>query len=367
MLLNQNRDDIVISHSMGTLTGNDEKVDEYRMKRSEDNSAIGTLRVFLDRFPDAQPVFLTAASNEYPSFENYMEAFPLVHTPNALVVGAAGYYRTTAPGMDKKNAKADFVVAPYTNHADICAPLPPDQGRQTNGTSNSTPLLAALMRQELEWYGNRLSPSEITAALMMSASRDVRDYTNISGKSLDAAPASFKANGGGLPHHERCGPGVAAVYSWHKMLEVMSGIKEWLGAQSSPDIQTLIGTQEVSTDAGQYVYTLTVPEDMTLTRLSFLLPQYEGRHGEITVKSPAGFTLKMQRSQADAISTHAFAYEDVKAGDIFEIRADQPLGPTAGMVLRGQKPGHAIAALRDHLRAQGTLPAPLTELTAPSP
>jgi hypothetical protein len=245
-----------------------------------------------------------------------------------------------------------------------------------SGTSFSTPNAAAQYRQFAEWYGDRLSFEEIMAAGLMSADRDVVDVENI-GKfnsllapklnTLNSVPALYTTNGGGLPHHERCGAGVLDPKSWHDTIQKTLSLKDKfnLSANLLPHQTVRINAHGIQKNADgktEYTYRIAAPADMTLGKLTFLLPQHKNRHSEVVVRTPGGFEMQMPKTYTDALSTFAFAYEDVKQGDVFEIRTTEPLGSTAGIVFNGHAPGNSIAALRDYLRGNGTLPAPLKKM-----
>jgi hypothetical protein len=178
--------------------------------------------------------------------------------------------------------------------------------------------------------------------------------------------AVFDTNGAGLPHHHRCGAGIVDIERWNETLQRMVELKMAPSTNGAEYVQTVAVGQPVATPDeegnGQFVYRVTVPEAMTTGKLTFLVPQYQGEHADISVRMPSGFTSVLPRSFTDAISTHAFAYEDLAAGSVIEIISDKALGPTADMTLRGFTGNNAVAQLRDELRANGTLPAPLTRL-----
>ena len=106
-------------------------------------------------------------------------------------------------------------------------------------------------------------------------------------------------------------------------------------------------------------YTFIVPEDMTLGRLTIAIPNATYIIATPFVTTPAGFQFRMPQSEAEIYSTYAFAYEDVKKGDVITIEGRGKMEQTGGIYIRGHKPGNSIAALRDFLQKNGTLPEPL--------
>jgi hypothetical protein len=369
---------LIFSQSMEVSPGDPQgpvpkwqQIDGLMQQGTPESADVDAMRMGLEIIEKSQPVLFTAAGNQYANGEGpYKQSFTMVHAPHAYVIGAAGKYNTLVNGKEE----AAYIMAPYsTGGADVCAPLPTFLEEQQEGTSFSTPLTAGLFRQESEWFGNKLSTEEMMAAAMMTARRNILDYNNpvIVGKSMFPAQfnthvAKFVTNGGGLPYHTRCGAGVLDPVKWHETLSRMVELK------AAPDVTGQEFTQAINVGApvqtpdadgkGQYVYKIEIPADMTLGKLTFLIPQYFKQHSDITVKAPSGFEVTMPRSLFYAVSSHALAYEDVKAGQFIEIRTDKALAPGAQMTLRGHTGVNAIAKLRDVLRADGTLPAPLTSI-----
>src|SRR5690606_16434952 len=119
-----------------------------------------------------------------------------------------------------------------TMGGELCAMLPSEFGRQMEGTSFTTPLLAGAYRQFVEWYGDHLTNEEIIAAGMMTAKRDLLDLDPVAGyyrtgpRGPEAVPALFRTNGGGLAYSERCGPGVADLGAWNETLKRMVAMKQ---------------------------------------------------------------------------------------------------------------------------------------------
>lgn len=360
------QDRVIFSHSMAF------KFDEPKADQIRNNKAFGSvqyeqIRLFLDQLDQARPIIFNAAGNFWPKEGRYIQSYQATHSPRAVMIGAVGRYSTDIVGGE------DRVMSHYSTHsADICSPLPKFLGDQMEGTSFSTPLTAALYRQMSEWYGDRLSFEEIIAAALMTADRDVLDYVKhqnlgknplVQPDKFDAQGAEFRTNGGGLPNHERCGAGALNPQRWQQALDVMLVLKQDLAKDAGHTVNVQAGTPRIlpakAGGTAEYVYSIRVPADMTLGKLTFLLPQDAGRHSEIVVRTPAGFEKHMPKSLTDVASTFAFAYEDLRAGQAIEIRTTEPLGPTAGIMLRGHAPGNAIASLRNYLRATGVMPAPI--------
>src|SRR5690606_32244386 len=127
--------------------------------------------------------------------------------------------------------------------------------------------------------------------------------------------ARFSVNGAGLPFHTRCGAGVLDTVKWNETLARMVELKaqpDVNAAEFSRVIQIGNAVQTPDADGnGQYVYRVAVPQDMTLGKMTLLLPQYPGAHSDVTVRSPSGFEAVMPRALFHAVSSHALAYEDV--------------------------------------------------------
>ena len=375
MLLNMDgsaaQDRVIFSHSMAIKVDEEKDSDRIRNKRGHDSSGYENTRLYMPQLEKSRPIIFNAAGNFWPKEGRYIQSYQMAHSPRSILVGAVGQY----PINEKMDES--LIIAPYSTHgADICAPLPMDMKRQMEGTSFATPLLAAVYRQMSEWYGDTLSFEEIMAASMMTADRNVLDYDTSNPTPYSTKPAEFRSNGGGLPHHERCGAGVVNMQRWQSALDRMTALKTSpiMNASGQGPAHAVERTHTLSVSAPQvimpksdgmkveYVYRVTAPEDMTTGKITLLLPQYEGATSEIVIRTPGGFEKHMGKSIFGIVSTFAFAYEDIKAGSVFEIHSNKPLGPTAGMILRGHTPGSTISLLRDHLRTQGILPAANMEM-----
>ncbi len=353
-------DRVVFSHSMAVFFPSEISM-PLRQARDEDGTMLHALmNRQADQLERSRPIIFTASGNWNPEEMRHVQSHAISHSPRSISIGAAGQYGSLG-----------FMMSPYSSHsADVCAPLPKHLGKQMEGTSFATPLSAALFRQFNEWYGDILNFEEIMAAGLMSADRNVQEHLPPQPNgTASARPAQFNSNGGGIPNHERCGAGVLDPEKWQAALDRMVTIKQSLtrtAQESSYDITVgnpmVIPGREAG-DKTRYIYRMTIPADMTLGKLTFRLPQYKNRHSEIVIHTPAGFEKHLGYSHTDILSSFAFAYEDVKAGQVIEIRTTEPLGPKAGMVLRGATPGNPIALLRDQLRADGALPAPLQEMS----
>lgn len=365
---------IVFTHSMGTAV-KESAANDARQARTANDRNVESIAMMLDPLNEAKPIIFNAAGNYWYSYGagRYMQGYTLTHSPRSVLIGASAIAKTknTAPGVKM------HVMTHYSSYgADVCARVPNFRGAIMTGTSFSTPSTAAQYRQFAEWYGDRLSFEEIMAAGLMSADRDVLDVENIgkytaslppSLSTLNSVPALYTTNGGGLPRHERCGAGVLEPQSWHQALQNVLSLKAQfnLSANMVPHQRVTIKNAFTRSDANnvsEYTYRIPAPADMTLGKLTFLLPQFQNAHSDVVVRTPAGFEMLLPRTYTDVLSTFAFAYEDVKAGDVFELRTTQPLAPEAGIVFNGHAPGNSIAALRDYLRGHGTLPAPLKSM-----
>jgi|GEM_PF-2334151 len=345
------QDRLVLSHSMGrSLYG--EKLDRRRQAIHADNIDFEDILIHLDEVEKNRPIIFDAAGNGFPFSGNYAPSYLLTHSPRTVSVGSAGMY----PRIDPANPK---MIAPYSNTgADICMSLPYELNAQQEGTSYSTPLLATTYKQFSKWYGDKLSFEEIMAVAYMTADLDVADTSTNKVKA-----AQYHTNGAGLPHNTRCGAGVVNVIKWNETLKKMTAIKESIdqpGALSSHKI--LFGkpvTVIHQNNTKEYVYNIKVPRDLTLEKLTFMVAQKVGDRNDVTVKTPAGFSMQLPRGMDNVISTSAFNYEDVREGDVIEVRTNAPFADDAGMILRGHAPGNAIQVMRDDLREQGLLPEPL--------
>lgn len=379
-------DRVMFTHSM-VESRNGIRADAERNIRDGDHPDHINVRMMLEHIDHGAPIVFSAAGNEFLADGYYIQSFPAIHSPRSVLVGAVGLHPRTAETI------TSLSIAPYSSYgADICDQLPKHIGKQVSGTSFSTPLFAARFRHMASLYGDRLGFSEIFAAAVMTAGQNFDDYVNPAAYLVGRGnfeyisqmkPAEFRTNGAGIPHNARCGSGMANPEAWHKALERMLKIKSEAGISikdegvSYPLTFDLSAPQQIRHDSGriEYIYRATVPEDMLLGRQTFFLPQEKNRRSEVVVRTAAGFELHLEKAYSDVISKNAFAYETVRAGDVIEIRTNEPLAKGAGMILRGYAPDGAIARLRDALRGEGKLYAPLQDLmisngqaqTRPSP
>lgn len=356
---NSLRDNIVFSSSLvgGIAGGRGVPYDEAettRLTNPADHVDYERTRLNLETLEKASPIVFQGAGNEYPEEQRFSGRYSTLHTGRTVLVGAYGTYSGVR------------MISHYSSYAaDICGPLPKNQGKQLEGTSFSAPATGGgIYRQFSEWYGNILSFEEIMAAGMMSADRDILDM--FARKLVVPRPelARYRTNGAGLPFHERCGAGAINIERWNETLQTMVDLKQ----KNNPgaayrsikiDFDDAPVVKDLGNGQKEYIYRIPVPENMTLGKLTFLLPQEPLEHSEIVVKTPSGFAWHLHKSFTDIVSTSAFSYEDVKAGDVIEIHTGAPLAKTAGMYLRGYEDGNSIQLLRDHLRKQGILPSPL--------
>jgi len=349
--------------------------DAARQARGPDDAGFENIRRNLALLETNKPVIFAGAGNwrtdirgRPPGDEHYVQSWLAMHSPRAVNVGSSGIY----PGLSGTD---HITISPYSSHgADICAQLPSFLGNQQEGTSFSTPETATIYRQFSEWYGNVLTFEEIMAVGMMVTDLDILDYDTVDSifetkpdGSRTAVAARYKTNGAGLQVHDRCGAGNISfenVQIWNEMLKKMVGFKMSMNDPGEFKSQLIefgdaVEVRSLPNGSAEYIYHVKIPENLTLGKLTFLLPQEKGAHSEVFVKTPAGYEKHLPKSFFDIVSSTAFNYEDVKAGDVLEIRSAQPFGDHAGIYLRGHEDGNTIQKMRDYLHAQGILPAPL--------
>ncbi len=371
------QDKIMFSFSMA-MAIDYKDADRMRAARRSDDTNFEEIRRFLNEMETNKPIALIAAGNWRQEIqgkgdgdERYVQSYLITHSPRAVNIGAAGSYEMFGGGNKT-------TISPYSSFGgDKCSILPKFLGEQQEGTSFATPTAAAVMRQFLEWYGNKLTFEEIMAVGMMTGARDVLDFDPAGGQinGNKSVAGLFRTNGAGLPVHDRCAGGTmdrSTVAQWNELLKQMVEFKKT--AKANPELRshyldfgTPTETRKDAQGKAEYVYRVTVPQNMTLGKLTFLLPQEMGKHSEVFVKTPSGFEIHMPKSHYDVVSTQAFNYEDVKAGSVIEIRTGEPLGKAAGMYLRGHDNGNTIQMMRDHLRTQGILKAPLQTMLGDKP
>ncbi|AEP08568.1 hypothetical protein [Micavibrio aeruginosavorus] len=368
-------DNIVFSTSQGSAKDTDH-VSEENVERYEGAIDFIALRESLDQQQKNKITYFIANGNDWFTGGGRMgETSYITHGPRAVTVGASADFR--AKNMETERP----MIAHYTSFAaDICNRTPSFDGEINHGTSNATPALAATYRQMAEWYGDALSFEEIMAAGLMSADRNPWDFKNPgmfkddkdhsvanNPANFEGQPAHYTSNGGGLPWHERCGAGIINPKAWNNAIQTMIILKERDGLQTTQATAQFLSVhshEKIGTGRKAFnKYSFVVPEDMTLSRLTIATPGGSWLTIMPIVTTPAGFQFRMPFSETETFSTYAFAYEDVKKGDVITIESRGKMEPGAGIYIRGQKPGNAIAALRDVLRKNGVLPAPVRAMT----
>lgn len=357
------QDRFIFSHSMAYKL-EEPDADKVRSQRPPDSIPYESTKIQLGILERTRPIIFNAAGNFWPKEGRYIQSYTATHSPHSVIVGAVGQYRLNPP------ATTGRVISPYSTHgADICGILPTYLKEQMEGTSFSTPMTAALYRQMSEWYGDTLSFEEIMAAAFMTADRNILDYADQK-KLLTqppvpdrfaTIPAAFRSNGGGLPINERCGAGALNADRWQQALDTLMELKTNAPKDNTYSVELPVGTPTIVSETltggkAEYIYNIEIPADMTLGKLTFLLPQEMGKRSEIMVRTPSGYEKHMPKALTDIISTFAFAYEDVKAKRMIQIITTEKLAGQAAIVLRGNAPGNAIAKLRDQLQQQGILP-----------
>lgn len=363
------RDNIVFTSSMhavfvaqdnrpGGVFG-DLQAQHIRNDRGPDHAPLENIRANLQRAEEASPILFQAMGNEYPYDTGWSADGSDLQTGRTVMVGATGMY-PTRQGDDV------FAIAPYSSPgADLCFRLPSELGDQNEGTSFATPNGAGVYRQMSEWYGHQLSFEEIMAAAMMTASQQTPEVNN---RGM-VTQVTYRTNGAGMAFNDRCGAGDVNPTVWNETLKEMVALKAGLDNPGDAfydfiDIGDATAIETLDNGDHEYTYSITVPQDMTLGKLTFLLPQESGAHSEVMVRMPSGFKMVLPKSLTDVVSTAAFNYEDVKAGDVIEIVTGEPLSENATFVLRGLEDGNAIQALRNALQDRGALYEPLMSVTS---
>lgn len=278
--------------------------------------------------------------------------------PRSYVIAAAHPHIGGTPQLAAYSSPGADITAP---------PLPLYNGERATGTSFASPMMAALGRQMLEYYGGALTPEEIMAAAFMSTDMDMIQKIG--------EPVIFKTNDGGRPHNPRAGAGIIDPARWQDNLDTMTAMKRTMEYQPemiSEDIffKDLPAPAQTTDQAGRttYSYSIPLPADMTLDRLSFVMPmQDEAPLQNVTVTSPSGFTYDIGDAAYNAHATSAFALEDVRAGDIMTITTTTPLRVDAFVQINGHGDGNVVQMLRDSLMEEGLLPQPNTIYAGATP
>ena len=308
-----------------------------RQHTDENSFDLQTALFFQKYLESGTPIVFQAAGNSYLEEGNFMNTIGITNGPRTVLVGAAARYST------KDNSRHQFVVFPQSSiGADLCAPLPRINGKLMLGTSCSTPVAAALYKQFTEWYSTKLSYDEIIAAALLTAHKHILMFedprtaynTILYGKSV----AGLKTESADLGVRSQCGAGVINEQKWQNALNWMAKNK----TKSSESISQLLPLKKV----GDGVYVVVVPRALTLSRLTFFVPQARDQHSNIYVEMPSQPEVKLPLSATEALSTFAFANQDLKAGAKITVRASEPLLDSAGIVVRGELDGNVIQKFR---------------------
>ncbi len=255
---------IVFSYSMGTKYDGTER-EETKFQQGNSPLYYKEQQTFWDR---VDPITFVAAGNEYGQGRVYQNGQANFHGNRQLWLGAVGAYddQPEAIGCDSNLG------------ADLCAPMTHDQGVQYHGTSFAAPFMAGSYRVQSERYGQSdtlpegLTFDEMIATAMLTARRDIFER-NRRNKETVAGPATFTTNGGGLPYHPRCGAGLLDNHAWDAANTDMVMLKRERGVTSELIEEFVAAKPMPSKTASGYRYRLPVPQDMTLGRLTFYLPQ----------------------------------------------------------------------------------------------
>ncbi len=297
-----------------------------------------TALYFQKYLESGKPIVFQAAGNSYLEEGNYMNTIGITNGPRTVLVGAVARYPTA------DNVHHRFVVFPQSSvGADLCAPLPRMSKKLMLGTSCATPVAAALYRQFAEWYSSKLSYDEIIAAALLTAHKHILKFVDpydaynaiLNGKSV----ADLKTQPATLGVRSQCGAGVINEIKWQQALNWMVKNK----TESSPSVSEFLPLNKIRTG----VYAVTLPKSLTLSRLTFFIPQARDQHSNIYVKMPAQPEIKLPLSATEVLSTFAFANQDVNAGDKITVYASEPLLSMAGIVVRGEPNGNVIQKFKN--------------------
>ncbi|MBI4031868.1 MAG: hypothetical protein HY370_09330 [Proteobacteria bacterium] len=338
--------------------------DAERQKYGPADSLMANIVRALPLLEAGRPAVFGAAGDWYVEGSGpYAQSYPLIHSPRGYIVGASGKF----PFFE--GHKNDLFVADFTQAgADVCVPQTLLKDKKLEGTSAPTQVMGVFYAKLMEKYGNRLSPEEIIAAVLMTARRDLYEFP-ADGEG-QPKPAIFKTNGGALPYHPRCGAGSMdpdrTVKALDRMVEMKAEMERPGGyfAQIFP-LNDAVSVKEKRKD-GQYVYRAMLPRNVTLGKMIFVLAQESGQHADVKVRTPAGFEMILPRTITGVVSTMVMAYEDIPTGASIEVSSSQPFAQGAEIIVHGLEDGNIVQKLRDELRANGILPQPLKILDLPA-
>lgn len=334
---------IVFSHSEGIAVMSREG-EKHRAQRGTDSYGFEAVRLFQPHLEKTKPIVFQAAGNTRLQEGLFIGGHAIVHSPRAVTIGAVSHFQSGKRAL----------VAPYSSGgADLCGYSPYENGRVVNGTSFTTPIMAAIYRQLAEWYGDRLSFEEIISAALITADSDynlfdvpvLADSYVLHGLSVDGLGAhanSASPNGGGLLFNDQCGAGIVNPQAWQNALD-------WMASHASDRVGRAVSGFYNFKKESPGVYAITLPEALTVGRLTFYIPQFSKAHSELTVVMPSGYERRLPHTMTDVVSTYAFALEDVPAKATIRIKADHDLAPAAGAWIRGLTRGNLVQALRSHL------------------
>lgn len=319
---------------------------------------------------EINPVIFMSVGNNHKRGDLSQDSSMDTHTSRAMEVGAAEW-------------RVEYWAIPeYSDISggDILGPIVSENGTLYSGTSFSAPFTASGYREMAARHGfsSGLEYDEMVFAMMASTDKNVKSDS-------PHAPidwVEFNVNGAGIAYHPRAFSGVYNPHRADALALEMREVKRDLGLTDGVVRQQVdldIRDASVNTAEGgqtsEYVYRVTVPTDMTISRLSLYLPQEQNNKTPITLESPSGYSFVLPVSKEGMVSTRALFAEDVTSGQELIIRTSSPLvnhksGNDANtpdeapfVVFRGLEPNNAIAAMRETMLQDGRLLTPLSRVS----
>lgn len=332
---------------------------------------------------EINPVVFISVGNDFRYGKRSQDSGMDSHTSRSMEVGSAD-----------PHPNGHWVIPEYSSMSggDILCGIVSDEGELYQGTSFAAPACAAGYRELSARHGfsHGLTYDELVFSMMATTDKNVQtdrpwisydprpeEYRLSRQMAINPDPewVDFGVNGAGIAYHNRAFSGVFNPVNADALAAEMAEAKSRLGlidttVREQADIDLHAATQE----NGEYVYRITAPHDMTLTRLSLYLPQEQNARSGISLETPSGYRFDLPVSEDGMVSTRAFFGEDVEAGQELIIRTSTPLidhkygmsehSPNEApfIMFRGLEPNNTVAYMRDRMLEDGRLLEPLSQV-----
>ncbi len=367
---NARNSEIIFSKSYGTNPNNDIRKNNTPAQMEDDYDCAPKLYdpayiQYIDFYERNKTIHFYGAGNNHDTHPDLNISDPGSLSRGGVTVGA----------IHEQNG-IKYIGGYSSVGVDICTGrLHNIDGEEVDGTSFSTPDMIDLYQDMAQAYGNDLTHEEIMTAAFYSTDLDIKDFephntiklntqyneasNNVSGELKEGAVdqlawANFDINAAGIPHHPRIGAGVINPKEWIKNLEKMKTLKQ-LSHCDDEILTERVPLHDIEPEIIQengkalYAYKIPIHLDMTLGKISMILPQEAFYRSKAAIVAPSGTKIDMPYLNQSIYSTFALSCEDANEGDYLTITTEKKFTDEAEIIVRGYERGSAIEAFRDYM------------------